>query len=782
VEEVSVTEAEEKLFGRALKRGEDIRYITGRGHYVEDIQVEGCLWGSFVRSPYAHAKLLSVNAERALRLPGVVAVLKAEDLKGKVGMMPTLKEDKRAKPTKRPVLAEEYVRYEGEPVALVIAEDRYIAEDAKELVEVGYQPLPAVKDPELSIQKGSPMANEEVPDNIGYYYSFETPGFSNVFASAFRIVKTKVLNQRVAPSPIEGRAVLASYDEGQDLLTVYLTTQDPFEARRAIAEILNRPTPKVRVIAPDIGGAFGSKISLYPEEVAISFASIQLKRAVKWVESRKENLLTTTHGRGQLQYAEAAVDKEGRIMALNIKIISDTGAYVTDGSVYTPRITPQMAPGVYDIKEMKAELICAMTNKVPQDAYRGAGRPEATYLIERLVNQISIEMNIDPVELRIRNFIPSDKFPYKNASGRLVYDTGDYKSNLLKALKVSDYYGLRKEQERLRKEGRMIGLGIATYVEVCAFSPDYPQTASVTITPEGKVIIYSGTTPHGQGHSTPFSQIVCDVLGVDLSDVYFNYGDTLSLPYGTITAGSRSAAVGGSAVYLASQRIRHKMSRIASKLLGIDEKEELVFSDGWIYVKGDKKKRVSFQEVAQAAYQPSQLPEGMEPTLYEYAAYAPKSNAFPFGTHIAFVEVDKETGYVKILKYFAVDDVGRVLNPLVAEGQVHGGVVQGIGQAMLEEMKYDESGNCLTSTYADYLIPDATMVPEIRWERTETPTDANILGIKGIGETGTIAATPAVVNAVEDAFAGRVRVSLMPLSPSNVWNLIQSMSSQAQTS
>jgi len=774
VEEVSITEAEEKLFGRAVKRSEDIRFITGRGRYVEDIHVEGCLWGSFIRSPYAHAKLLSVNTEKALKLPGVVAVLKAEDLKGKVGMMPTLKEDKRAKPTTRPVLAEQYVRYEGEPVALVIAEDRYIAEDAKELVEVNYQPLPAVKDPEQSIQKGSPLANEEIPDNIGYYYSFETPGFSNAFSSAFKIIKTEVLNQRVAPSPMEGRAVLASYDEGQDLLTVYLTTQDPFEARRAIAEILHRPTPSVRVIAPDVGGAFGSKISLYPEEAAISFACIQLKRAVKWVESRKENLLATTHGRGQLQYAEAAVDKEGRIMALNVKIISDTGAYVTDGSVYTPRITPQMAPGVYDIKEMKAELICAMTNKVPQDAYRGAGRPEATYLIERLVNHISIEMNIDPVELRIRNFIPSNKFPYKNASGRLVYDTGDYKSNLLKALKVSDYYSLKKEQELLRKEGRLIGLGIATYVEVCAFSPDYPQTASVTVTPEGKVIIYSGTTPHGQGHSTPFSQIVCDVLGVDLSDVYFNFGDTVSLPYGTITAGSRSAAVGGSAVYLASQRIRKKMSRIASKLLGIDESEELVFSDGWIYEKRDKKRRISFSEVAQAAYQPSQLPEGMEPTLYEYAAYAPKSNAFPFGTHIAFVEVDRETGYVKILKYFAVDDVGRVLNPLVAEGQVHGGVVQGIGQAMLEEMRYDESGNCLTSTYTDYLIPDATLVPDIRWERTETPTDANILGIKGIGETGTIAATPAVVNAVEDAFAGKVRIGSMPLTPSYVWKLVTS--------
>jgi carbon-monoxide dehydrogenase large subunit len=770
MEEVSIAETKEKLFGRAIKRAEDIRYITGKAHYVEDIHVENCLWGYFVRSPFAHAKLLSVNVERAMKLQGVAAVLKADDLKGKVGMMPTLREDKRAKPTTRPVLAEQYVRYEGEPVALVIAENRYVAEDAAELVEVNYQPLEAVSDPEKAIQKGSVAAHEDVPDNIGYYYSFETAGFSNAFSSAHKIIRTKLVNQRVAPSPMEGRAVLASYDEGQDMLTVYLTTQDPFEARRAIAEILKRPTPTVRVIAPDIGGAFGSKISLYPEEVAISFASIKLKRPVRWIESRKENLLATTHGRGQLQYAEAAVDEDGRIIALNIRIISDTGAYVTDGSVYTPRITPQMAPGIYDIKEMKAELICAMTNKVPQDAYRGAGRPEATYLIERLVNAISIEMKKDPIEVRMKNLIPRDKFPYKNASGRLVYDTGDYESNLLKALKVSDYYGLRKEQERLRKEGRMIGIGVATYVEVCAFSPDYPQTASVTVTPEGKIIIYSGTTPHGQGHYTPFSQLVCDVLGVDLADVYFNYGDTSALPYGTITAGSRSAAVAGSAVYLAAQRIKKKMAKIAAKLLDTDE--ELEFSDGWIYSKKDKQKRISFSEVAQAAYQPSQLPEGVEPTLYEYVAYAPKSNAFPFGTHIAVVEVERETGYVRILKYFAVDDVGRVLNPLVAEGQVHGGVVQGIGQAMLEGMSYDESGNCLTSTYTDYLIPDATLVPEIRWDRTETLTDANLLGIKGIGETGTIAATPAIVNAVEDALAGKARIESMPLTPSYVWKLI----------
>ncbi|MEM0118491.1 MAG: xanthine dehydrogenase family protein molybdopterin-binding subunit [Conexivisphaerales archaeon] len=774
MEAVAVAKREEMLVGKALKRAEDVKFITGKGHFIDDIQVKDCLWAAFVRSPHPHAKIISIKTERALSLPGVVAVLTAEDMNGKVGLMPTLRDDKRAKPTTRTVLAEEFVRYEGEPVAVVLASDRYTAEDAKELVDVEYQPLEAVTDPEKALQKGSPLANEEVADNIGYQYGFETPGFQKAFSNAERIVKIKVLNQRVAPSPLEGRGVVAVYDEGQDLLTVYLTTQDPFESRRALAEVLKRPAPSIRIIAPDIGGAFGSKISIYPEEAAVSFAAIQLKKPVRWSESRRENLLTTTHGRGQVQYAEAALDKEGRIVALNVRIISDTGAYVTDGSVYTPRITPQMVPGVYDIKEMKAELICAMTNKVPQDAYRGAGRPEATYLIERLVNRISRELKVDPVEVRMKNFIPSNRFPYRNASGRLTYDSGNYAENLLRALKLSDYYELKKEKERLRREGRLIGIGMATYVEVCAFSPDYPQTASVTVTPEGKVIINSGTTPHGQGHATPFAQIVSDVLGVDLNDVYFNFGDTASLPYATITAGSRSAAIGGSAVLLASQRIRSKMNRIAAKILGTDEKEELQFSDGWIFSKIEKDKRISFAEVAQAAYTPSQLPEGMEPTLYEYVAYAPKSNAFPFGTHIAAVEVDPESFSVKLLKYFAVDDIGRVLNPLIAEGQVHGGVAQGAGQALLEAMAYDENGSCLTSSYMDYLLPDSTLLPEIVWERTETGTDANLLGLKGVGETGAIAATPAVANAVEDALSdmiGDKDVQSMPLLPSYLWGI-----------
>lgn len=772
--ERQVLQERQELLGKPLKRAEDPKYLTGSARYVEDIQLKGGLWIAFVRSPYPHAEIKSIDVAEAERSRGVVRIFTAKHILGKVNQMPTVKGDKRAKPTNRPVIAHDRVRYEGEIVAAVVAEDRYLAEDAAELVRVEYNPLPAVVDPEAALQHDAPQVHQDVPGNIAYTYSFESPDFQQKFSSADRVVRVKMLNQRVAPSPMEGRGSAAFYDPGLDLLTIYITTQDPFESRRALAEVLNRVTPSIRVITPDVGGAFGSKISLYPEDVIVAFSAIEIGRPVRWVESRKENLLATTHGRGQVQYAEAAVTNEGRIIALKLKVISDTGAYVTDGSIYTPRITLQMAPGSYDIQAMKAELICALTNKVPQDAYRGAGRPEATYLIERLVNRISMELKIDPVKVRLLNFIPAEKFPYKNASGRLVYDSGDYEDNLMKALQVADYERLVKEKEEARREGRLIGIGIASYVEVCAFSPDYPQTASITVTPEGKVIITSGTAPHGQGHHTPFTQIVSDVLGVDPSEVYFNYGDTSLLPYGTITAGSRSAAVGGGAVYKSALKIKEKMGKIAAKMLEMENRMP-VFSDGWIYDPNERAKRVSFKDVAQVAYDPSQLPEGMEPTLCEYSAYAPYSNAFPFGTHIAVVEVDKETGQVTLLKYFAIDDVGRVLNPLIAEGQVHGGVVQGVGQALMEGVFYSDSGSCLTWNFSEYLLPGAGNLPWITWDRTETYTNANLLGVKGIGETGTIAATPAVVNAVEDAVSSyNVKIEKMPLTSSYLWQLLHS--------
>ena len=769
---VEVTEQKVELnVGKPLKRAEDPKFLTGRARFVDDIKLPGTLAAHFVRSPYPHARIKTVDISEASSKTGIVLVLTGESIRGKVGEMPTVEGDKRAKPTKRYALAVNEVKYEGEAVAVVVAEDPYLAADAADHIHVDWEPLPSVTDPEAAVKEGAPLVGTDLDDNIAYKYNFETQGFAEAFSAAHQVISVRLVNQRVAPSPMETRSVLASYDPGTDLLTVYISHQDPFSARDSIASILGRPKPSVRVISPDVGGAFGSKISLYPEDVVISYASILLGRPVKWVESRRENLMTTTHGRGQTQYVNAAVTKDGRVLALDIKIFADSGAYTTDGSVYTPKITPEMASGNYDIKGMRAELICSLTNKVPQDAYRGAGRPEATFLIERTMNAIAYKLGIDPVELRLRNYIK--KFPYKNTSGRYTYDVGDYESNLKRAVDLLGYHGLREEQARAIGSGRVIGIGIASYVEVCGFGPYYPQTASVTVTEDGKVIVNSGTHPHGQGHHTPFAQVISDELGIDVSEVYFNHGDTSGMPYGTVTAGSRSAPVGASAVLLATRKVKKKMEVVARKLLEVDG--EMIFRDGRVYSVIDPRKSLTFRELAEACYNVSKLPPGVEPTLFEYAAYAPSSNTFPAGTHIAVVELDRETGSVKLLRYLAVDDIGRVLNPLVAEGQVHGGVVQGVGQAMLEAMVYGQDGHLLTSTLSEYLIPTACEIPPIEWARTETATNANLLGVKGVGETGAIGSTPAVANAVEDALIqlGKMAGS-MPFTPEYVWLILRS--------
>jgi carbon-monoxide dehydrogenase large subunit len=514
------------------------------------------------------------------------------------------------------------------------------------------------------------------------------------------------------------------------------------------------------------------KISIYPEDIVVSLASIKLGKPIKWVETRMENLLATSHGRGQKQFIEAAVDSDGRIHGLKLKLVTDAGAYSIEGSVLLPEETIQMAPGAYDIAAFRGELFAVFTNKVPQDAYRGAGRPEAAYLIERTVNAIAASLRLDPVKVRLKNFIPRNKFPFKTA-GDYVYDTGDYERNLLKALEFANYDALRADQRVARSEGRLVGIGMATYTEICGFGPNWAQTAAVTVTRTGQVIIHSGGSPHGQGHVTPFAQIVAGVLGVDVTSIAVHFGDTMSLPWGTITAGSRSAVVGGTAVLIAARRVKEKMSKIAAKKLGL-KSDRMTFSNGKIYSQESTGKEIGFVELAKLAYRPKELPPGMEPTLFEYCAWAPPGNVFPFGTHIAVVEVDRQTGFVNILKYFAVDDVGRVLNPLIVEGQVQGGALQGIGQALLEKVIYDENGQLLTATLMDYLVPSSDSAPNIAWTRTETPSPLNPLGVKGVGEAGTIAATPAIVNAVEDALSPfDVRIREMPLSPEYVNSLLR---------
>ncbi len=770
--QVSVTK-ETAILGKPMKRLEDPKFITGIAKYIDDVKLPGVLHAKFVRSLEAHSKISKVDVSQALQNPSVRLVLTGREIAAKVGNLPTLEQDEQTKSTARPVLASDHANFAGEPIAMVVAEDRYSAEDAADDIAVEYEPLPVVSDPEAGMKSGSPRVHDYLPDNIAYHLKLEAGEIGKAFRAAQAVVKLELTNQLVAAVSMEPRGVLASYDSNNDFLTLWLSTQNPFEAREELAEILRHPESRIRVIAPNVGGAFGSKIATYPEEVAVAVASMILGRPVKWVETRRENLLSTAHGRGQKQYVEAAVRKDGRVLGLRVKLVADAGAYSTWGSAMLPESTVRMAPGCYDIGAYSAELFSVFTNKVPQDAYRGAGRPEATYLIERTMNLIASRLKLDPVKVRVKNFIPKNRFPFGTATGE-VYDSGDYEGTLRKALEVSHFERLRIEQTEARDRGRFLGIGIASYVELCGFGPSYPQTAAVTVMKDGHILLNLGTNPQGQGHSTPFAQIVSTELGVELSDISVNYGDTMGIPWGTMTAGSRSAVVGGSAVLLAARRIREKMTRIAAKRFDM-RNERIILKDGKFFPAGAPRRSIKFEDVAALAYRPDQLPKGMEPTLFEYCAFAPPTNVFPFGTHIAVVEVDSETGAVKILKYFAVDDVGNVLNPLVVEGQVHGGVVQGIGQALLERIVYDEHGQLLTSTLADYLIPSLDTAPRIESHRTVTPAPSNPLGVKGVGEAGTIAATPAIVNAVEDALSPfNVTIERMPLAPDYLRELIRS--------
>jgi carbon-monoxide dehydrogenase large subunit len=519
-----------------------------------------------------------------------------------------------------------------------------------------------------------------------------------------------------------------------------------------------------------MGGAFGQK-EFYPEYAVVCFASMKLGKPIRWTETRTENLQAATQGRGQTQYVEAAVRKDGKILGLKVKVICDGGAY-SSWAISMPELTVSMSPGAYDIKAFHGEAITAFTNKSPIGAYRGASRPEATYLIERIVDEIAAQLKLDPVKVRLRNFVPKERFPYETAGG-LTYDSGDYAGNLEQALKLSKFDELRKFQRDARSKGLLVGIGLITYVEVCGFGVEYPQTAAVTVTRSGRVIVDSGTIPHGQGHETSFAQIVSEELGIGVQEVTVRHGDTASLPWSTVTAGSRSAVVGGTAVLLATRKVKAKMSAIASKMLGSHE-EKLVFKGGKVFAEASPGKRVSFVDVAETAFKPKKLPKDMEATLYEYSAYAPPGDVVPFGTHVAMVEVDRETGKVKILKYVAVDDVGTVLNPIILEGQVHGGVLQGISQALFEEIVYDDNGTLTTATLSDYAIASADSSPMIESFRTETPSPLNPLGLKGAGEVGTIAATPAIVNAVQDAISPfRKTIEELPLAPSYVWSLIR---------
>jgi carbon-monoxide dehydrogenase large subunit len=730
-----------------------------------------------VRSPYAHAKIRSVDTSRAKVAPGVVLILTGSDVAEAVGPVPCAAVIPDMKQAARPVLARDRVRFAGEAVAMVVATDRYAARDAADLVEVDYQPLTAVVDPEKAIANNATVIHEQYKDNVAYRWVLEGGDLKKAFDEAHKIVRQRMVNQRLIPVAMEPRGVLADYKPGEQKLTVWSATQIPHLLRTQVAAMLKTPEHSVHVIAPEVGGGFGSKLNVYPEEALVGYAAMKIGKPVKWIESRRENFLTAIHGRDQIDDVELAVKKDGTILGLRVKVIADLGAYYQLLTPLIPTLTGLMMCGCYKIPAARMEVIGVLTNKMATDAYRGAGRPEATYLIERIVDCAAAELKKDPAEIRRKNFPKPKEFPYATPTG-LIYDSADYETSLDLALKKSNYKKLRQEQTATRKKGRLMGIGLSTYVEICAMGPSSAmpaggwESATVRVEPTGKVNVFTGSSPHGQGQETSFAQMGADVLGLTPEDINVVHGDTAQVPYGIGTFGSRATAVGGTAVYKSLVKVRDKLAQIAGFLMQ-EQPDKLVFSGGKISVKGNTKKSMAFGEAVGAAYVAKTLPPNVEPGVEATTFFEPSNFTFPFGAHLCVVEIDPETGDVKLTKYLAVDDCGNVINPLLVEGQVHGGIVQSVGQVMFEEAVYDENGQLITGELTDYAIPRAGDIPWIETDRTVTPSPVNPLGVKGVGEAGTIGATPALCNAVVDALAHLgVRHVDLPVKRERIWQLL----------
>ncbi len=770
-----------RYIGKALKRKEDPRLIQGLAHYVDDVRLPEMHYASFVRSPYAHARIRSIDTSKAQQAPGVVLVLTGEDLRGAVGPVPCAAQIPDMKPATRLVLAQGKVRFVGEAVAMVVADDRYAARDAVDLIEVDYEPLTPIVDPEKAMASGATPIHEQNKDNVAYRWELEGGDIKKAFKTADKVIRQRILNQRLIPVAMEPRGVLADYKPGEKQLTIWSSTQIPHLLKTQLAVMLGVPETSVRVIAPEVGGGFGSKLNVYPEEALAGYAAMRLGKPVKWIESRRENFLCTIHGRDQIADVEVAVKRDATLLGLRVKIIADLGAYYQLLTPLIPTLTGLMICGCYKIPAVRVELAGVLTNKMSTDAYRGAGRPEATYLIERVMDLVAAELKKDPVEVRRKNFPQPKEFPFATPTG-LIYDSANYQGTLDLALKKSNYKKLRQEQAKLRKQGRYVGIGLSTYVEICAMGPSSAmpaggwESATVRIEPTGKVTVLTGSSPHGQGQETSFAQIGADVLGIEPDDVQVVHGDTASVPYGIGTFGSRASAVGGTALYKCLEKLRDKLAQIAGHLLGEDPKK-LVFRDRKIFSKSAAKKSLNFGEAVGAAYTAKTLPAGMEPGLEATHFFEPSNFTFPFGAHVCVVEIEAETGEVKLEKYFAVDDCGNVLNPLLVDGQVHGGIVQAVGQALLEEAVYDEQGQLITGEFMDYAIPRAGDLPVMETARTVTPSPVNPLGLKGVGEAGTIGATPALANAVVDALSPLgVRHVDLPVKRERIWRLLHKTS------
>ena len=760
-----------------MKRVEDPRLIQGMATYVDDIRLPGLLHVAIVRSPYAHARIERVDMAAARALPGVVAVFAGAEINDRCGTVPCGSPMPGMKAPRHTLLAGDRVYFVGHPVALVVATDPYLARDAAEAVDVEYEPLPVVSDVEAALVPGAALTHPELGTNVCYTDVLSGGDIEDAFRRADRVIAQRIVHQRLTPMPIEPRGVVASYHPGEGSLTIWSSTQVPHLVRTFLPDMLPIAENKLRVIAPEVGGGFGAKLNVYAEEALCGHLAMRLRAPVKWIESRRDNAAATTHGRDQIGDYEVAVTRDGRILGLKARAIADLGAYLQLNTPAIPTLTGLVLSGCYKIPAVRVDLVGVFTHKMATDAYRGAGRPEATYLIERLMDLVANELGIDRLELRRRHFPAPDEFPYATICG-LTYDSGDYDRALRKAQQLADWDGLMAERSRARAAGRLHGVGVSTYVEICAMGPSQAMSiggwewGSVRVDMSGKVTVVTGATPHGQGQETSFTQIVADRLGVPPDDIVVLHGDTAVAQYGRDTYGSRATAVGGTAIVMCVDKILAKASVLAAHLLEVAPGDVQV-TNGRFSAAG-RERAIGWGELASEAYVAKKLPAGFEPGLEASSFFEPSNFTFPFGTHIVAVEIDEETGAVTIQRYVAVDDCGPQINPLLVEGQVQGGIAQALGQVMFERTVYDENGQLLTGEFMDYAIPRATDVPEYVLGSTVTPSPVNPLGIKGVGEAGTIGATPAIANAVMDALAplGITHLDL-PLTPDKVWDAIR---------
>jgi carbon-monoxide dehydrogenase large subunit len=774
-----------KIFGSGIRRREDPRLITGTATYTDDITVPGLVHAAMLRSPHAHARILSIDASRARTSPGVLAVYTAADVDG-LAPVPCawLIPGSNLKVATYPAIAKDVVRYVGDIVAVAVAETAYQAYDALELIDVQYDPLPAAVNPREAIKPGAPQLHAEIPNNEAFHWVIAGGDIDAAFKNAEVVVKERIIQQRLIPTPMEPRAALAQWTGVTGELTLWDTTQNPHILRFITSAVTGIPEGQVRVIAPEVGGGFGAKIAAYPADFLTVFCARKLNRPVKWTETRSENYQATTHGRDHVQEAELAATRDGTILGLRGSSWSGMGAFLSTAAPGIPTICHGlMLSGVYNLPAVKEDVYGVYTNTTPVDAYRGAGRPEATFMVERMMDKLAVAIGMDPADVRLKNMIPRFEDSHTVITGT-VYDSGDYPAGLKKLLEHAKYQELRKEQAEARAQGRHVGIGLGSYVEICGLGPSQAagaigfqgglwESAIVRFQPTGKVHVLIGSSPHGQGEETTFAQLVANEIGVDVNDVKVIHGDTETTPMGWGTYGSRTTAVGGAALVLATRKIKEKAKVIAAHLLEAAV-EDMEYSDGKFYVKGSPDKAKTVQEVCLMAHLAWNMPKDVEAGFEASMFYDPPNFCFPFGSHLA-------VGQIQLKKYVALDDCGPQINPVIVEGQVHGGVVQGLGQALWEEAVYDENGQLLTGTMMDYALPRADRLCEIEVINTVTPSPHHPLGLKGVGEAGTIVSTVTVYNAVMDALRPLgVDWLQMPMTPERVWRAINKTKQNAR--